>query len=200
MNCMNCGGVLSPGVRFCPKCGSPLAQQPTPPPPYVPPGGQVQASWDVGPQGQPPQRKSRVGKILLIVLAVLVLIGAGAGAAVYYGYRYLESSLKSSEAYQMAESELRRSAAVAERMGEIRSTGFPVGSYRVDADGSGFATYTMSVEGTKASGRYFVTMAREAGVWKIMRAFVQVDDGGEAVNVAGAFGGGEGGEPNAGEG
>jgi TonB family protein len=139
-----------------------------------------------------------VGKILLILFAVLVLVGAGAGAAVYYGYRYLESSLKSSEAYQMAESELRRSGAVAERMGEIRSTGFPVGSYKVDADGSGSATYTMSVEGTKASGRYFVTMEREAGVWKIVRAFVQVDDGGEAVNVAGAFGGG--GEPSAGEG
>src|SRR5687767_6325207 len=121
MNCMNCGGALSPGLRFCPKCGSTVAQPTSPPPAYVPPGGQTQTSWDMGPQGrrqppqppQPPRRKSRAGKILLVVLAVLVLAGAGAGLAVYYGYRYMESSLKSSEAYRLAESELRRSRAVA---------------------------------------------------------------------------------------
>ena len=194
MNCMNCGAAPPPGVSFCPKCGSPVAQQPEPPPyapPYTPPGGQVQTSRDFVPHGWPPRRKSRVGKILLIVFGVLVILGAGAGVAVYYGYRYLESNLKSSEAYQMAESELRRSGAVAERLGEIRSTGFPVGSYRVDVDGSGFATYTMSVEGTKASGRYFVTMAREAGTWKITRAFVQLDGGGESVNVVGPEGEGD---------
>ncbi len=191
MNCINCGSALSPGVRFCPKCGSPVAQ--ATPPPYVPPGGQMQTSWDTGPQGwqQPPRRKSRAGKILLILFVCLVLVGAGASLAAYYGYRYLESSLKSSEAYQLAESELKRSGAVAEGLGEIRSTGFPVGSYKVDADGSGSATYTMSVEGTKASGRYFVTMARTAGVWSITRAFIQLEDG-ESLSVVG--GSEEGGE------
>ncbi len=135
-------------------------------------------------QPPPPQRKSRTGKILLILFAFLVLVGAGAGLAVYYGYRYVQSSLKSSEAYQLAEAELKRSAAVAEKLGEIKSTGFPVGSFKVDADGSGFATYTVSVEGTKASGRYMVLMTREAGVWRITRAFVQIEDG-ESVNVVG---------------
>jgi TonB family protein len=182
MNCMNCGNALAPGVSFCPKCGSPLAQQP--PPAYVPPGGQTRTSWDTGPRGTQPPRKSRAGKILLILLAFLVLVGAGAGLAVYYGYRYLEGSLKSSEAYQLAESELRRSGAVAERVGEIKSTGFPVGTYKVEADGSGTAAYTMSFEGTKASGRYMVFMTRAAGVWTIMRASVQLE-GGESVNVVG---------------
>ncbi|HEU4597490.1 MAG TPA: TonB family protein [Pyrinomonadaceae bacterium] len=192
MNCLNCGGALPPGVRFCPKCGSPVAQPPpTAPQAYVPPGEQMQTSWELGPYGQspprrnsPPRRKSRAGKILLIVLVSLILLGAGAGLAVYYGYKQLESTLKSSEAYQLAESELRRSRAVAEKMGEITNTGFPVGSYKVEADGSGFATYTVSVEGTKASGRYFVTMTRAAGVWNITRAFVQIKDG-ESVSVVG---------------
>lgn len=195
MNCMNCGSAVSPGVRFCPRCGSPQAQQPAPPytPPYEPPGGQMQTSWDAGPQGRPPRRKSRAGKILLIVFGVLLLIGAGAGLAAYYGYRYLESSLKSSEAYQLAEKELKRSPAVAERLGEIKSTGFPVGNFDVDAGGSGSAQFTVAVEGTKASGRYFVLMEREAGKWKIMRAFVQLNDAAEMIYVVGAEGeGGEG--------
>ena len=197
MNCMNCGSALSPGLRFCPKCGSPVAEPPAPA--YVPPGGQMQTSWDAGPQGtQQPPRKSRAGKILLILFAFLVLFGAGAGLAVYYGYRYLEGSLKSSEAYRLAESELRRSGAVAERLGEIKSTGFPVGTYKVEADGSGTAAYTMSVEGTKASGRYMVFMTREAGVWTIKRAFVQLEDA-ESVNVVGDSEEGVGGSPDAGE-
>jgi TonB family protein len=152
----------------------------------------MQISWDLGPQGQqPPRRKSRAGKILLILFVVLLLVGAGGGLAIYFGYRYLESSLKSSEAYQLAESELKRSGAVAQRLGEIKSTGFPVGSYKVDADGSGFATYTMSVEGTKASGRYFVTMTRASSVWSITRAFVQLEDGESVSVVGGAEEGGE---------
>ena len=189
MNCMNCGNLLSPDLKFCPKCGSahPQAAPNTPPAQYTPPAGQVQSSWSGGgaQSPQPPRRKSRAGKILLILAAFLILVVAGAGAAIYYGYRYVEGNLKSSEAYQSAEAALKQSGAVAERLGEIRETGFPVGTYKVDADGSGFATYTMSVVGTKASGRYYVSMERKAGAWRIMRAFVKLDDG-EDVSVVGA--------------
>ncbi|HVF57777.1 MAG TPA: TonB family protein [Pyrinomonadaceae bacterium] len=184
MNCMNCGNSLPANVKFCPSCGTPT---PSPqPPPYAPPGASVQTSWSAAPQiPQPPKRKSRAGKILLILFGLLIFIGAGAGLAIYFGYKYVESSLKSSEAYKKAEGELKRSGVVAEKLGKIKSTGFPVGSFRVDADGSGEASYTMSVEGTKASGRYFVTMARRGGDWRISRAFVKLD-GGEMVNVVDA--------------
>jgi type VI protein secretion system component VasF len=63
----------------------------------------MQGSWNAGQeqqyrqQGQyaaAPPRKSRLGKFLLIALGVLALFGVVAGFAVYYGYRYVESSLK----------------------------------------------------------------------------------------------------------
>ena len=132
MNCMNCGNLLSGEVKFCPKCGSPVSRPAVyAPPVYAPPVAQGQTSWDAGQQSQqPPRRKSRAGKILLILLGLLMLGVAGAGVAVYFGYRYVEGSLKSSEAYQLAEKELRRSSAVAEGLGEIKETGFPVGNLR----------------------------------------------------------------------
>ncbi|MBA3241482.1 MAG: TonB family protein [Acidobacteria bacterium] len=201
MNCMNCGNLLSPDVKFCPKCGSPIAQSApyTPPAQYTPPARQVQSSWSSGgPQSpQPPRRKSRAGKILLILATFLILVVAGAGAAIYYGYRYVEGNLKSSEAYQSAEAALKQSDAVAAKLGEIRETGFPVGTYKVDADGSGFATYTMSVVGTKASGRYFVSMERKAGTWRIMRAFVKLDDGEDVSIVSASEEGSSGERPSA---
>jgi len=48
----------------------------------------------------------------------------------------------------------------------------------------------VSVVGTKASGRYFVTMTRAAGVWSITRALLQLE-GGESINVAGPPGEGD---------
>ena len=198
MNCLNCGGQLPAAVKFCPRCGTPTGQpvaQTPQPPPYVPPQQQeIRTSWGVGPEQAPPpqppgyaaqpRRKSRAGKILLIILGVLVMLGVGAGVAIYLGYRYVESTMKSSEPYQMAEGELRRSEAARARLGDIKSTGFPVGTFKTEAGGGGFAGFTVSVEGTKASGRYFVTMQREGGEWQILRAYVQMP-GGEMVSVAG---------------
>lgn len=189
MNCMNCGGPMSAGVRFCPRCGTPAAS-PMPPPaqqPYVPPSGQMQTSWNVGQQqfGPPPRRKSRLGKFLLIALGILLVIGIGAGFAVYYGYKYLESSLKNSEPYGLAVEELKRSPAAAERLGAINGTGFPLGSFNESAGGSGNAAFTMSVDGTKADGHYVVTMDRKGGAWSVTNAYLRLADG-EIVNLTDA--------------
>ncbi|MCA1594384.1 MAG: TonB family protein [Acidobacteria bacterium] len=184
MHCGNCGNQLAPNLKFCPKCGTPVAQPSAyTPPSYVPPvAPQAQTAWGANSQAAAPRKKSRLGKILLILLAVFVLGIAGVGVAAYYGYRYIESSLKSSDAYKMADAELKRSSAVAESMGEIRSTGFPIGTYKEDADGSGSAAFTMSVEGAKASGQYFVTMERKDSAWRIAHAVVKLPDG-KVVNV-----------------
>ncbi len=180
MNCSNCGNQLVPGVKFCSKCGAPVI---TPPSAYMPPSvsappPQMQASWNPSQQaaGAQPPRKSRLGKVLLILFAVFVLGLAGVGVAGYYGFRYVESNLKSSEAYRMAVAEL-TSKAAADALGEIKSTGFPIGSFKEEGDGSGGAAFTMSVEGTKASGQYFVVMQREQGAWRIERAVVKLEDG-----------------------
>lgn len=196
MNCTYCGHALTPFTKFCTKCGNP-APQPSQAA-YTPPVNQApppRASWGAGAEGAPraaPRRKGRTGKILLIVFTVLVLLGVGAGVAVYFGFRALKGSIKSSEAYSVAERELRQSSRVAERMGEIKETGFPVGTFNQDADGTGSAVFTVSVEGTKASGRYFVTMDRARGAWRVTNGYVKVDGADEPINVVEDSGDGTG--------
>lgn len=198
MHCGNCGNQLAPGLKFCPKCGTPVAGPAAyAPPASTPPAGQqlpppqVPTSWSANPQATAgPRRKSRLGKVLLILFAVFALGIAGVAVAGYYGFRYVENSLKSSAAYKLAEDELKHSPTVAASLGEIKSTGFPIGTYKEDADGTGGAIFTMSVEGTKASGQYVVTMERERGVWRIANGIVKMPGGG-TVNVAGDDDGGD---------
>jgi TonB family protein len=130
----------------------------------------------------PPQQKSGCGKILLILGIVLLLIGAGVVAAIYFGFKKVESNIKSSEAYTIALKALKEHPEVIEKMGEIKKTGFPIGSFSVNGDGTGMAAYTMSVEGTKASGNYRVAMRRSGGQWRLITGVVTLNDG-ESINI-----------------
>ncbi len=185
MNCMNCGNAITPGAKFCPRCGTPAADQASHQAQQgytSPPIGQMQTSWNVGQQqssqfGPPPRKKSRLGKILLIASAFLVVIGIGAGVAVYFGYRYLESSLKNSEPYRLAVDELKRNPQAAEHLGTINDTGFPVGNFKENSGGTGSAAFTMSVDGEKADGHYVVTMNRTGGKWKLTNGYLRLPDG-----------------------
>ena len=98
------------------------------------------------------------------------------GAAAYFGFKYLGNSLKSSEAYQAAEAALRSSPTAAERLGEIESTGFPIGTYSDEPSGSGNAVFTISVEGTKASARYVATLERRGGTWYVTTPYYTADN------------------------
>lgn len=183
MTCQNCGHELAPTLKFCPKCGTPASA-----PSYAPPAAQIQSSWSHDPQYAPqPQGKSRVGKILLIIGVLLLLIVVGAGFAVYYGYKYLERTVKSSEAYVLAETTLKESPAVREKLGEIKKTGFPIGDFSESADGTGRANFTVPVLGEKASGQYVVAMSRASSVWRVTRAFVKLDND-EFITVVGPAG------------
>jgi len=188
MNCMNCGGSLTAGVKFCPRCGTP-APQPDPyrqQQQYTPPGGQMYSSFDPGArqqqQGAQPRRKSRAGKILLILFGVILVLGAGAMAAAYFGYRYIEGTFKNSEPYVMAVESLKHNPVAAEHFGEIRDTGFPLGNFNEGAGGGGHAEFSMSVEGEKGSGRYTVTMSRVDGAWPITNSIINTPDG-KVVNL-----------------
>lgn len=178
MLCNNCGNVLESFQRFCPKCGGPAPAQYQPPSaspgssPYSAP--QTPGGW--GPM-TPPPRKSSCGKVLLIVFIILVLLGLGAAAAVYYGFRYAESSLKSSEAYQTAVIALKENPEVKDKLGEIIDTGFPLGAFSQNADGSGAAAFTMSVQGSKGEGQYRVALIRTNGVWKVENGSVSLPNG-----------------------
>lgn len=184
MICNNCGNVIESFNRFCPKCGAPAPAQyqaPSPSPgssPYTSPHTPMMG----GPMGPPP-RKSSCGKIILIVAIILVLLGIGIAAAVYYGYRYAEKTLKSSEAYTVAVTSLKESPEVRDKLGEITDTGFPVGSFSQNSDGSGDAAFTMSVQGSKGTGQYGVALKRTNGVWKLENGNVRLSNG-DIIQVA----------------
>lgn len=184
MFCRNCGQFIDPSAKFCTKCGTPTGLAPTPSPSHQFPSPQLS-----GPAGYQPKRKTPWGKILLIIGGVLVLLAGGIAAAVYVGFRQVEKQLKSvekqlksSEAYRMAEATLRQSKAASAAFGEIKELGFPLGSFNMQSGGTGDAKFTMSVTGTKTSGRYFVDMTREHGKWRIEKGIVKLDNG-QVINV-----------------
>lgn len=179
MICTNCGNSIDSIHRFCPKCGAPV-QAPIPPPaadyqyqppPYSPPPVMG------GPPPLPPRRSSGCGKWILIISLILVVIGVGITAAIYYGYRYTEQRLKSSEAYAAAVNSLKDNAEVREAIGDIKDTGFPVGAYSQNSDGSGTAAFFMAVHGTKATGSYQVELLRSSGSWRVINGVLKTADG-----------------------
>lgn len=186
MNCTNCGNTLESFNRFCPKCGAPSPPQSPPaynsPAPYSPP----QSPMMGGHMAQPP-KKSGCGKIILILAIILLLIGGGVAAAIYFGYQALESTLKSSEAYTVALNKLKENEEVKAELGEIKDTGFPLGAFDQNANGSGKAAFVMSVEGTKAKGRYEVALIRTDHVWSLTKGTLRIE-GGKTIDVADEYG------------
>jgi TonB family protein len=173
MNCLNCGKPLGAGLKFCPACGSAVPQ----PAPFAPPHGEARPSFGASHAAAPPRRKSRAGKILLVVFGVFLVLAAGAGLAVYYGIRYFADTVKSSEPYRVAEQELRDNVVANGVLGGIAHIGFPVGAYGTDPDGSGQAAFTMSVEGSLAKGQYVVALQREGGTWRVVKSDLRMSDG-----------------------
>ena len=199
MTCANCGNSVDAIHRFCPKCGAPVQQYQSPPPagdqynppPYTGPGqmggtappppytapGQMG-----GPPPLPPKQSSGCGKWILIGVLILVLIGVGIAGAVYYGYRYTEKTLKSSEAYTTAVASLRQNERVMSELGDIQDTGFPIGAYSQNSDGSGTAAFVMSVRGSKSTGQYQVELMRRTSVWHVVKGIFKTASG-ESINV-----------------
>lgn len=124
-----------------------------------------------------PPRKSSCGKIILILGVILILLLGAVAAAIYFGYGFVEKKLKSSEAYQVAVQTLKDNPEVQEKLGEIQETGFPLGAYTQNSDGSGDAAFVMSVTGSKTTGQYTVEMRRSNSVWKIVKGDVRLANG-----------------------
>ena len=184
MTCTSCGNHLESFNRFCPKCGAPVPPaQPEPSmysgpsqynAPYNPP--QIGAMGPGGP-GVPPPKKSGCGKVILILAIILLVLGGAIAAAVYFGYQSLEKTLKSSEAYTIAFNKLKENEEVREELGEIKSTGFPLGAFTTNADGSGNAAFVMSVQGEKGDAQYEAALIRSSGVWRLEKGMVRTKSG-----------------------
>ena len=182
MICKSCGSSIEDFNRFCPKCGTPVQPIPSGPTSYQPPyTGAPQQQMYSGPTVPP--RKSSCGKIILILGILLVLLLAGIGAAIYFGYGWVENKLKSSEPYKLAITALKENEEVREKMGEIQETGFPIGAFTEDSNGSGTAAFVMSVKGSLASGQYNVELTRSNSVWSIKHGVVRLANG-EIISVA----------------
>ena len=187
MQCQNCGHELQPGTRFCTKCGALVAPSPAVPPPPRPAPAQPQVSFGDAPRaplggtGQP-RGKSGCGKVLLILALVGVVGLAAVGVAVYYGYKFAEEKIKTSEAYTVAIAALKADPEVAEKMGTIKETGFPLGNFQENADGTGAAAYRVSVVGTKAQGTYTVVMTRRQRRWQLVTGKLTLADG-ETIDI-----------------
>ena len=193
MQCSNCGNSLRPDTKFCTKCGA-LVNNPTPSPPRAQPAQPAQPVVSFGDAPRAPlrgssmgrpQRKSGCGKVLLILGIIGVLGLVGIGIAGYFGYKYAQEKIKSSEAYTVAIAALKAHPEVRARMGEIKETGFPIGSFNESADGSGEAAYTVSVVGTKARGQYYAVMRREQRKWRLVSGRLTMPDG-DAIEVKSA--------------
>ena len=93
--CTKCGNQLAPGARFCPKCGA--AVEAPPPQPVVP------AATVPPPQAYaPPQKRSGL-PVLLIILAVLgLIVVAGVGGMVYVGYQVKQKVTSVAQAVRQA--------------------------------------------------------------------------------------------------
>lgn len=176
MICTTCGNTVESFNRFCPKCGAPVQaqspQQYVAPPPYTSPQPPM-----MGGPAVPPPRKSSCGKIILILAIILLVLGGGLAAVIYFGYHKLEETLKSSEAYQVALTALKENAEVNDQLGDITETGFPLGAFSQNADGTGDAAFVMSLQGSKQSGRYEVNLLRRNSVWRLTKGVVTTNSG-----------------------
>jgi protein TonB len=123
---------------------------------------------------------------VLLILALVGVVGlAAVGVAVYYGYKFAEEKIKTSEAYTVAIAALKADPEVAEKMGTIKETGFPLGNFQENADGTGAAAYRVSVVGTKAQGTYTVVMTRQQRRWQLVSGKVTLA-GGDVINIKSA--------------
>lgn len=184
MVCQSCGNEVASGAQFCQNCGAPTEQpKQAEPPPYAPPvyGGQPYAPQPVVMQPGLPVKRRSVIKIILVIAVVGILIFVGGIVAIFFGARSL---LKNSDANKAAVQALRESPSVSRALGDIRDIGTPMGNISTGIGGSGSADLSMSVEGSRGSGRYYATLERRSGKWFVLSGRVDLRDG-RSVNLEG---------------
>ncbi len=117
------------------------------------------------------------------MLGIVGVVGlVGIGIAGYFGYKAVQEKIKASEAYTLAIAALKAHPEAQAKLGEIKETGFPLGNFTENADGTGAAAYTVSVVGTKARGQYYVVMRREARKWRVVTGKLTLADG-ESIDI-----------------
>lgn len=120
MFCSKCGSEVSDGATFCGTCGAEMLGASTMPmaaagadqtsvmptmagayPQGAPDGLYGAGGQDWQPQEEPP-KKSKKGKVIAIIIAVLVLMGLGAGVAWYFTNQFYQDKLAAEQSASAA--------------------------------------------------------------------------------------------------
>jgi len=156
MKCPQCGKLNEVEARFCSACGSVLNSFST-----------------SAPISRPIPVKSiafKVGCVLIGFIFVVLLAVGGLMVSIFYG-------IKKSESNQIAVAALKQNPEAQAILGNIEKIGWPVGNISVQGGGSGNASFSMSVQGSKTRGKYYATLARTNGIWTLQSSRVQLADG-----------------------
>jgi hypothetical protein len=135
------------------------------------------------------QSKGWLKYIIIGLVSFFLLICLFVGGILFFVF----SQLKDSEAAKMAVAILHASPAAKENVGEIQDTGWPIGNFSVDGGGTGKASFSMSVKGSKAKAKYFASLYRQHGIWHYQSGRLQMPDG-RSVDIV-ASGGSPGAPP-----
>ena len=113
-------------------------------------------------------------KTLLVIIGIgFVLALMGVAALVYV----LFYQIKESEPAKMSVAVVKSSPEVQGAVGEIQKTGWPLGSISVEGGGSGQASFSFKVVGSKAEGKAYTSLKRINGQWQLESGRFQVKDG-----------------------
>ena len=109
------------------------------------------------------QRKWARWSAVAIVLIVSVMVGL---------FFLLMATIKSSDAFKLAEAKVDSSAQALQLLGEPISTGLPWGNIQISGP-SGEAALSFSVEGPRGKGTVYFTAVKELGQWKISQVVLE---------------------------
>ena len=119
------------------------------------------------------QNGSWVKYVVLAAVAFFLLLGLTIGGILFFVFY----QLKESEPAQMAVTVLRQSPVAQQNLGELQDTGWPIGNFSTDGGGSGKAAFSMSVQGSKAKGKYYASLYRQHGIWHYQSGRLEMADG-----------------------
>lgn len=121
------------------------------------------------PKGFPPWVKT-----LLIILGCGFVLLMLAVAGLVYGIFY---KISQSQPAQMSVALVQNNPQVREAVGEIKKNSWPIGSISVEGGGSGSATFSFKVKGSKGEGKAFTSLKKINGQWQMQSGRFQIKDG-----------------------
>lgn len=113
-------------------------------------------------------------KTLIIALSIGFTLMLLAVAGLVYGIFY---KISQSQPAKMSVALVQNNPEVQEAVGEIQETGWPLGSISVEGGGSGEATFSFKVKGSKGEGKAYTTLKRINGQWFVESGRFQIKDG-----------------------